>query len=139
MDFTVYDPSQNSLGSLASAIFGGAQGVVLVPGSVSVRTGLPSDSASTIAYYSGGISALHIGAGLMLTTGDPTPPTSNTSVGFGIDTGPDQADADLQATVDAAFSGAGTLRDLTYLQFHINVTEKGLIPVHRHKFNFGMH
>ncbi|MRD45700.1 choice-of-anchor L domain-containing protein [Caenimonas koreensis] len=131
MAFTTFDPANDSLTSLVHAIFNGSPGASLVGGSITTRTGVPIDpdtgflsgDPSTIAFYSGSISQLGIGAGLLLTTGDPTPPGSNSSTFYGNDTGADQADADLQATINAAFSGAGSLQDLTYLQFHINVTD----------------
>lgn len=133
MDFTTYNPATDSLSSLVNAIFASGPGVSVVADSISTHTGLPIDlhtglslgEPSTIAFYDGLITQLQMGAGLMLTTGDPTPPNTNTATNYGVQTGsgsPD-TDADLQATVDAAFPTAGALYDLTYLQFHINITD----------------
>ena len=123
MDFTTYNPATDSLASLVTAIFTSSAGASVLPGSITALTGLPPGEASTIAFYNGSITQLHIGAGLMLTNGDPTPPNSNTSDSYGVDAGGTGTDADLQATVTAAFPGAGALHDVTYLQFHINITD----------------
>jgi hypothetical protein len=128
LTFATYDPSSNTLTSLVAAIFSGSAGAALVDGSISVRFGVPPDEASTISFYDGSIAALNIGAGLLLTSGDPTPPGTNTGPAYGVDAGGvDVVDSDLQATVDAAFSLAGPVQDVTYLQFQINVTDPAIV------------
>jgi hypothetical protein len=126
MSFTTYNPASHTLASLVSAIFGTSAGVTIQPGSISVRHGAPSGEASTISFYNGSIAGLNIGSGLLLTSGDPTPPLADGSNSYGQDAGSgavDATDSDLQGTVQAAFSGAGTVRDVTWLQFEINVTD----------------
>jgi hypothetical protein len=127
LTFATYDPSSNTLASLVAAIFSGSSGATVVGGSITARFGAPPGEASTISFYDGAITALNIGAGLLLTSGDPTPPESNTASNYGVDSGADTADADLQATVLAAFPGAGQVEDVTYLQFQINVTDPAAV------------
>jgi len=123
MAFTTYNPATNTLESLVTAIFTSSTGVALQAGSVVTRHGAPDGEASTISFYNGSISSLNIGAGLLLTSGDPTPPETNTATGYSEDAGSgdvDALDAQLQTTVHAAFGGAGEVEDVTYLQFSIN-------------------
>ena len=125
--FTTYDPETHTLDELVAAIFTATTGVTLVEGSVSVRHGTPAGESSTLSFYDGTIQGLNIGAGLLLTSGDPTPPLDNTASGHGTDAGGDEVDAidsDLQATVDFAFPNAGSVKDVTYLEFQINVTDE---------------
>jgi hypothetical protein len=121
--FTPFDPVAQPLGSLVSAIFSGSSGVAVVADSVSARYGT-ADGQPSISFYDGSLAALNIGAGLLLTSGDSTPPLENTESSYGV--GLDNAtsgEASLQATVDAAFTGAGDVQDVTTLQFTINVTD----------------
>ncbi|MBI5279140.1 MAG: choice-of-anchor L domain-containing protein [Burkholderiales bacterium] len=129
MAFVTYDPEDHTVEDVVSAIFTESAGLTLVPGSVTIRHGAPAGEASTIAFYDGFITPLNIGGGLMLTTGDPTPPTSNTSGGYGPDAGSgaaDETDADLQSTVDFAFEGAGQVRDVTVIEFQVLLTDETL-------------
>ena len=127
MTFATYDPSSNTLESLAAAIFSGSSGATLVNGSVTALFGTPPGEPSTISFYDGSIAALNIGAGLLLTSGDPTPPQSNTVSNYGLDAVGTTVDNQLQATVNAAFSLAGPVHDVTYLQFQINVTDPATV------------
>lgn len=123
MAFLAYDPATHNLNSLVSAIFAGAGGVSLVPGSVAVRYGTIEGQAS-LSFYDGSLTALNIGAGLLLTSGDSTPPLANNETAYGeaLD-GDTPGEPDLQATVQAAFPGAGELEDITSLQFSIQVSD----------------
>ncbi|HWI81550.1 choice-of-anchor L domain-containing protein, partial [Ramlibacter sp.] len=123
MAFLAYDPATHNLNSLVSAIFAGAGGVSLVPGSVAVRYGTIEGQAS-LSFYDGSLTALNIGSGLLLTSGDSTPPLANNETAYGeaLD-GDTPGEPDLQATVQAAFPGAGELEDITALQFSIQVSD----------------
>jgi hypothetical protein len=121
--FSAFNPATQPASSLVSAIFGGSSGVALVPESITVRYGT-LDGQPSISFYDGSLTALGIGAGLLLTSGDSTPPLENTSGSYG--DGLDNAttgESDLQATVNGAFTGAGDVQDVTLLQFTINVTD----------------
>lgn len=124
MTFVAYDPTVHSSNALVSAIFAGSGGVTLVPGSAVVSYGTDQDGATSLSFYDGSIASLNIGAGLLLTSGDASPPASNDEAGYSVILeGDADADAQLQATVHAAFEGAGEVRDVTTLQFQIQVTD----------------
>lgn len=124
MTFVAYDPAVHGSNALVSAIFAGSGGVTLVPGSTVVSYGTDPDGASSLSFYDGSIASLNIGAGLLLTSGDSTPPATNDESGYSVSLeGDADADAQLQATVHAAFEGAGEVRDVTTLQFQVQVTD----------------
>lgn len=123
MSYTTYNPSTHTLSALVSAIFAVSSGANAVTSSIVVHHGATSEEPSTISFYDGSSAALGIGPGLLLSSGDPTPPATNTQQAYGVDSGVDVADSDLQATVNSAFSGAGAVEDVTSLQFQINVTD----------------
>lgn len=124
MTFVAYDPALHDQNALVSAIFAGSGGVTLVPGSVAVGYGTGPDGETSLSFYNGSIPGLNIGAGLLLTSGDSTPPQTNEEPGYSVvlEGGP-EADPQLQATVLAAFPHAGEVQDITALQFQINVTD----------------
>lgn len=124
MTFVAYDPTVHGSNALVSAIFAGSSGVTLVPGSAVVSYGTDADGASSLSFYDGAISSLNIGAGLLLTSGDATPPVTNDESGYSVTLAGDAGgDAQLQATVNAAFPGAGEVQDVTKLEFQIQVTD----------------
>lgn len=124
MTFVAYHPAVHGSNALVSAIFAGSSGVTLVPGSAVVSYGTDPDGASSLSFYDGSITSLNIGAGLLLTSGDATPPATNDESGYSVTLEGDAgADAQLQATVNAAFEGAGEVQDVTALQFQIQVTD----------------
>ena len=133
MAFVPYNPSTNTSANLVSAIFTPSVGATLVNGSIAVVYVVPPGDPSSLAYYDGGTPGLGIGAGLFLTTGDPTPASSNTTTGvFGNDLNPASAPDLLQAITTAydGFSsgpdpdtGVGGVFDVTWLQFQVNVTD----------------
>src|SRR5690606_41460973 len=58
------------------------------------------------------------GPGILLTSGDGTPPLSHTQTGYGDHTtGIAGSDADLQAIIDGAFDNAGVTQDASVLTF----------------------
>ena len=105
-----------SLRPSPQTLFQTPSGISLVGGSA-VFTG-DSDSASTFdSLILGG--AVINQKGILLTSGDGTPPLSNTQTGysaFHFTPG----DADLQNIVDAAFPGAGNTQDAAVLKFKVN-------------------
>ena len=139
MAFVTYNPSANTLSSLVSAIFTPSTGATLVNGSVSTKVGVPPGETSTISYYDGALTALGIGPGLLLTSGDPTPPELNThpvdEFGYGVIIMPTvDSDADLLNSITIAYDGADGLGpdgvyDVTWLQFQVNITDPALVGV----------
>ncbi|HSH91551.1 MAG TPA: choice-of-anchor L domain-containing protein [Ramlibacter sp.] len=139
MAFVTYNPSTNTLASLVTSIFTGSAGATLVDGSVSAKAPVPPGETSTISYYDGALSALGIGPGLLLTSGDPTPPELNThpvdEFGYGVlimETA--DSDADLLNSITIAYDGTDNLGpdgvyDVTWLQFQVNITDPALVGV----------
>ena len=80
---------------------------------------------------SAGGGTLSLGAGVLLTTGDGTPPLSNTSVSYGQDNGT-AGDANLDAYALAAFSYAGSTYDAAIINitFSVAALEDGSLPAH---------
>ena len=133
MAFVPYNPSTNTPPSLVSAIFAPSPGVALVNDSIGVVYAVPPGETSSIAYYDAGTPGLGIGAGLFLSTGDPTPASSKTTPGvFGNDLNPASA-PDLLQVITTAYdgfstgpdpdTGVGGVFDVTWLQFQVNVTD----------------
>lgn len=123
MSFVAYNPAVHAPSALVSAIFAGSSGVTLVPGSTAVSYGT-ADGETSLSFYDGAIPGLNIGAGLLLTSGDATLPLANGESGYSVTLeGAAGADSQLQATVLAAFPGAGEVQDVTTLQFQVQVTD----------------
>ncbi len=132
MTFRTFNPAGDTLANLVSAIFSGSSGVTFVNGSASGRSGAPAGETSTISYYNGSLAALGIGAGLLVTNGDPTPPLTNTIDGLSAELTDDTSDADLLATITTAFRGSIPLdgvRDVAHLQFQVDVTDPALAGI----------
>ncbi len=66
-----------------------------------------------------------LGQGILLTSGDGTPPESNTSTSYGISIGTLglAGDADLAGVIQSVFDPSLVTRDATVLSFKINVTD----------------
>lgn len=129
--FDEFDSQTGDPTALVTAILGGS-GLNIVPGSVTLRAGTFQEfdagaqvevTRQAVSFYDGSIAGLGIGPGILLTSGDGTPPDSNTigSYGEALTIEGEQGDADLQAVADAAFSGAGDVRDVTALTFRFTV------------------
>jgi hypothetical protein len=128
MAFRTFNPASDSLASLVSSFFAGSSGVTLVEGSVTARYAATQSEPSTMSFYTGS-PVLNIGAGLLLTNGDPTPPETNTMDGLTVEHNDQTSDADLLGTITTAYHGTIPLdgvRDVTYLQFQVNVTDPAL-------------
>ncbi|MDE2619982.1 MAG: choice-of-anchor L domain-containing protein, partial [Sphingomonadales bacterium] len=114
------------LSALAGSLLGGNSGIQIVGGSVS----LSASALSAVNYYDGSLSALGIGAGLLLTSGT-APGTSNTVGWFGQDNtqyAPDgtplnfnNGDADIDAVVNTVFQTQSY--DATTLSFNFTVSD----------------
>ena len=156
MAFTAFDPSTHTSQDLVSAILVPGTGLTIVPGSINLKygTGTTYDSASgtstsettydsasgtstsktSVSFYNGTL-PLEIGPGILLTSGNGTPPLSNTSSSYTLsfgdssDSGSDfddsgsAVDPELQAVATAAFSGAGDIRDASILSFTVDVVD----------------
>lgn len=66
-----------------------------------------------------------MGSGILLTSGDGTPNETNTQGWYSTSNGV-AGDADLTATAQAAFAGAGQTYDASMIEFTINITDPSL-------------
>ncbi|TMJ11618.1 MAG: hypothetical protein E6G94_15565, partial [Alphaproteobacteria bacterium] len=114
---SVFTGYSGGAGSLVDALLGPQAGLQIVPGSV-----VYSGASGAVSYYDGSIAQLGMAAGILLTTGDGTPQTSNTASNYGVSNGT-AGDAQLTAAVQAAFSQAGATYDAASLSFSFTVTD----------------
>lgn len=129
--YTLYEPTTHTPEVLAQALLAASSGVSIVPGSILVTYGSgtaydaspTSRATSSIAFYDGSLAALGIGAGLLLTSGDAAPPTTNNYSSYGVAIDPSVSDSDLNDAVHTAFSGAGNVQDATVLEFQFTLAD----------------
>ena len=80
------------------------------------------------SFYDGSLTPLGIGSGILLTSGDGTPPLTNTSGSYGVSLG-GVGDADLDGVATAAFPGAGATEDANLLEFSFDITDPNVKSV----------
>ncbi|MBW4457784.1 MAG: choice-of-anchor L domain-containing protein [Nostoc indistinguendum CM1-VF10] len=73
------------------------------------------------SFYDGSITQLGIAKGILLTTGDGTPPTTNTQSSFGVDVPGlgTLGDPDFQTLANTAFPGNGGVTEANVLEFSV--------------------
>ncbi|MCC5654448.1 choice-of-anchor L domain-containing protein [Nostoc sp. XA013] len=73
------------------------------------------------SFYDGSITQLGIAKGILLTTGDGTPPTTNTQTNFGVDVPGlgTLGDPDFQTLANTAFPGNGGVTEANVLEFSV--------------------
>jgi len=74
------------------------------------------------SFYNGSLAPLGIGSGILLTSGDGTPPLTNTSSSYTVSHGL-AGDADLDVVAANAFGGAGTTQDANLLEFCFHIED----------------
>jgi hypothetical protein len=132
--FQSYDPGTQSALTAVNALLAANPGIVVDAASIRLRYGKAfanDDSSgslrSSVSLYDGSIPGLSIGPGLLLTSGDGTPPSTNQSneysSGFVQYIGGSGGDADLQAVANSAFELAGQVEDVSSLSFSFTVTD----------------
>jgi len=137
MAFNYYNPALHSLSDLVNAFVVSHAGLAVDHNSITLIFGdtlfgekVPPD-ATSLSFYDGSLN-IGIGAGLLLTSGDGAPPTFNSSEDYSVefndfssDNWDEQvgqaSDPDLEASINAAFAGAGEIYDLTSLTFQFTV------------------
>ncbi|MBH9552056.1 tandem-95 repeat protein [Inhella gelatinilytica] len=132
--FRAYDPALEPLSALTDALLAPGSGIQIRASSVLAQYGIGQDwsgvSEASLGYYGGRITALGLGAGIVLTSGDPTPPNTNTESGYSVPLdAPDGRpldDAALLAAVHAGFPDAPDVQDVTWLGFEFTVTDPAL-------------
>jgi len=73
------------------------------------------------SFYDGSLTELGIGAGILLTSGDGTPPSENTMQSFSKEQ-QGNSDQQLQDVADSAFAGNGGVLDVNSLEFSFNIS-----------------
>ncbi len=119
------DNTESGRAQLAQALLAANSGLAIDPSSIQLSYGSYNDETS-IAYYDGSLTPLGIDAGILLTSGDGTPPETNTSSSYGVGlsmvSGNDE-DPDFTQIAQAAFSGSGTSHDTNWIMFDFTVTD----------------
>ena len=125
--FTTFKPSTSSPTDLTDALVEPGSGISVSNvqfdgGSFSNFDG--SGNGFSASIYDGSIADLGIGPGILLTSGDGTPPDSNTQGGYTrlFNESPD-GDPDLDTVANDAFSGSEDTTDVTTLEFDFTVSE----------------
>jgi Ca2+-binding RTX toxin-like protein len=123
--FTVIDPALagGEASAITNTLFGGVAGLSVDPTSVALTAG-----TSSAMFYDGSLAPLGLGAGLLLTSGT-TPPTANTSTGFGQDNGMPGNPA-FDAVVNTVF--ATSSYDATSLSLNFTVTDPAITGISFH-------
>lgn len=120
--FTAYNSAANSPSDLVNAILADTAGLVL--NAESFRF---SGADGQVSFYDGSLTALGVGRGILLTSGDGLPGTSNTSSNHTGQIG-SAGDADLDGALLKAGIDAGT-NDAAYLEFSFTVTDPAIKSV----------
>lgn len=82
-------------------------------------------TGSSISTYNGGLGIQNIEGGILLSSGTANPNLSNTSSSYSESLNYDitPTDADLTAAAQAAFPGAGSINDISLVEFTFTVTD----------------
>ncbi|MCG8609799.1 MAG: choice-of-anchor L domain-containing protein [Pseudomonadales bacterium] len=125
MAFTSYNPNTHTDLELLDAMF--ADDSKLVVTSIDLKYGVLSGQTS-ISFYDGSLD-LDVDEGVLLTTGDGTPPTSNTSGSHGGGFSDSSGDSDLDLVAQQAFEGSGETFDATVvtIKFIPQAGAKGIL------------
>lgn len=120
---------------LANTLLSSTNGLLIDANSIALSYGTFSaydymtqsySNGSSISYYDGSITSLGIGSGLLLSSGDAKPTSTNSSSSYGksltMASGSD-SDTDFTNVAKAAFSGSGTSHDSTWMEFDFTVAD----------------
>ena len=123
MPFTEFDPGTDDPITLVNTI--------VVPGSpitIDATSVNFTGAAGQTSFYDGSLTELEIGAGILLTSGDGTPPLTNTEGNYStsqLGTG----DPDLDEVAKSAFASAGETRDANILEFKFFVNDPEVLSI----------
>ncbi len=121
--FTPYDSTTMTAMDLADKVSGELSGVT-VTDAVLIGTDAQTSLFDSLDLGNG----LTMGAGVLLTSGDGTPPESNTESGYSQSQSGD-GDDELTAVALAAFEGAGSTNDANILELTLNVTDSSISSI----------
>ncbi|MCX7271753.1 MAG: choice-of-anchor L domain-containing protein, partial [Burkholderiales bacterium] len=132
-DFREWVAATDTVGSLISALLAPGSGITVNAASLALQYGRHLDESTgtyqaSVGFYNGGIAGLGIGAGLILSSGDASPPQRNTATEYSailepVDSRLALVDADLQAAALTGFAEAGEVADVTMLSFDFTLTD----------------
>ncbi|MEB3340654.1 choice-of-anchor L domain-containing protein [Okeania sp.] len=132
MAFTEFDPTVNSVEDLVDAILAPGATLTPKPGSINFAGAVVPDSPTVgetslfgigqTSFYDGSLDLgfASIDSGILLTSGDGSPPEENTFSSYG-EHQLGNTDADLQTVANSAFAGAGTVQDANILEFKFDI------------------
>jgi hypothetical protein len=121
--FLEFDPAVDDAQALVNALIDPAANLTLIPDSIAF-----AGATGQASIYDGSLEELGIGAGILLTSGDGSPPLENTESGFTV-VQLGNGDPDLQAVADSAFTGAGIVQDANTLEFSFNIDDPTILSV----------
>jgi len=136
MAFTPFNPETDDPLTLVEAILQEGSNLTIIEDSISYTGGFISEDevfsgnsgdAPQTAFYDGSLD-LNIGSGILLTSGDATPPLENTESGYSV-TQEGNADSDLQAVADSAFENSGPVQDANLLEFSFTISDPNVTSV----------
>ena len=104
---------------LVNAIMGDTDGIVIT--GALFTGGAQSSTGYSASFYDGSLTELGIGSGILLTSGSSTPPTENTSSGYGQGLGL-PGDGDFDSIIEPVFPAQGS-NDATFLELTFTVTD----------------
>ncbi len=122
-NFTLYDPNIDSPFSLLNQITSSIDGIEIDANSVNFIGSEQSTSFFDAINFGQGISLNQ--TGILLTSGDGTPPLLNTESAYGVDLG-FPGDSQLTAIAQSAFGGAGETFDSSILEFSFTRTNSSV-------------
>ena len=115
--FTEFDVDTGNPFNLANALLATNSGMTVNPDSINFQGG-----AGATSFYHGNLEELGIDSGILLTSGDGTPPLENTSPDYTISLDL-PGDSDLDEVADNAFPGSGGTFDANTLEFSFNIDD----------------
>ncbi|NEO54826.1 MAG: calcium-binding protein [Okeania sp. SIO3B5] len=137
MAFVQFDPNVNTVQDLVDAILVPGANLTVTPGSINFEGavvplspsvgGTSPNGIGQSSFYDGTL-PLGIDPGILLTSGDGSPPDLNTDSGYSIDQ-LGNSDPDLQVVADSAFSGAGEVLDANILEFEFVIEDPNVSSV----------
>ena len=131
-----FDPALEQAASLVDALLAADSGLTVDAASVRLQHGMGVDplslqSRASVAVFGGATIAVALGQGIVLSSGDATPPAVNTRATYGVPLAPlaggaELIDADLLASAKAASPDAASVLDVSSLAMSFRVNDASL-------------
>ncbi|MGB3510852.1 MAG: choice-of-anchor L domain-containing protein [Microcoleaceae cyanobacterium] len=117
MVYTLFDPTVDPAEDLVNAILDPVANLTVLPTTITFEGGI-----SQTSFYDGTLAGLGIGPGILLTSGDGSPPEQNIEPSYSVEQ-LGNFDSDLQAVANSAFPGSGEVLDANTLEFSFTVDD----------------